>query len=105
MDKEQLKLPPQPYEFRSKPAWQRLIIMLGGVTVNVILAIVIFIMIMWVWGEDYLPPQNVKYGIAADSLGKKIGLMDGDVIVKIGDKPVKDSRRVPGDVILVRSKP
>jgi regulator of sigma E protease len=100
MDKEQLKLPPQPYEFRSKPAWQRLIIMLGGVTVNVILAIVIFIMIMWVWGEDYLPPQNVKYGIAADSLGKKIGLMDGDVIVKVGEKEVKDAMRVPGEVIL-----
>ena len=51
MDKEQMKLPPQPWEFRSKPAWQRLIIMLGGVFVNVILAIVIFIFITWVWGD------------------------------------------------------
>src|SRR5678816_4022133 len=55
MDKEQMQQPAQPWEFRSKPAWQRLIIMLGGVTVNVILAIIIFIMITWVWGEEYLP--------------------------------------------------
>src|ERR1043165_342329 len=53
MDKEQMALPAQPWEFRSKPAWQRLIIMLGGVTVNVLLAFAIFIMIMWVWGDSY----------------------------------------------------
>jgi len=104
MDKEQLKLPAQPWEFRSKPAWQRLIIMLGGVTVNVVLAIVIFFMIMWVWGEDYLPPQNLKYGITADSLGKKIGLKDGDLIVKVGDKNVRNAIRVPFDVILSDAK-
>src|SRR5881275_157783 len=73
MDKEQMKAPPQPYEFRSKPAWQRLIIMLGGVTVNVILALVIFICITWVWGDEYLPPKNVTYGLAVDSLGKSVG--------------------------------
>src|SRR3954469_17644910 len=55
MDKEPLNKAPQPYEFRSKPAWQRLIIMLGGVTVNIILAIFIFIMIAWVWGDKYIP--------------------------------------------------
>jgi regulator of sigma E protease len=96
MDREQLKQPAQPWEFRSKPAWQRLIIMLGGVTVNVILAIIIFIMITWVWGEEYLPPQNVKYGIAADSLGKTVGLRDGDVIYKVGEENVKDELRIPG---------
>src|SRR5258708_14236322 len=95
MDKEQMNQPAQPWEFRSKPAWQRLIIMLGGVTVNVLLAIVIFFMIMWVWGEDYLPPQNLKYGITADSLGKKIGLKDGDLIVKVGDKNERNAIRVP----------
>src|ERR1051325_5529187 len=83
MDKEQLKQPAQPWEFRSKPAWQRLIIMLGGVTVNVVLAIVIFIFIIWIWGEKYLPPQNLKYGIVADSLGRSVGLKDGDLIVKV----------------------
>lgn len=95
MDKEQMKLPPQPYEFRAKPAWQRLIIMLGGVTVNVILAIVIFIFIAWVYGDKYLPPQNAVHGLAADSLGKSIGLQDGDIITKIGNEPVKDVTRVP----------
>ncbi|MGN6163068.1 MAG: site-2 protease family protein [Flavisolibacter sp.] len=74
MDKEQMKQPAQPWEFRSKPAWQRLIIMLGGVTVNVILALIIFAMITWVWGDEYLPPKNVKYGLYADSLGKSMGL-------------------------------
>ena len=104
MDKEQLKQPAQPWEFRSKPAWQRLIIMLGGVTVNVVLAIVIFIFIIWIWGEKYLPPQNLKYGIVADSLGRSVGLKDGDLIVKVGDKEVRDAIKVPGEVILSDSK-
>ena len=99
MDKEQMKQPAQPWEFRSKPAWQRLIIMLGGVTVNVILAIIIFIMITWVWGEEYLPPQNVKYGVYADSLGKSMGLKDGDVILKVGDENVKDEFKVPSQLL------
>src|SRR6187455_1505859 len=83
MDKEQVKLPPQPYEFRSKPAWQRLIIMIGGVAVNIVLAILLSVMIMWVWGEEYLPARNVKYGIVADSIGQRVGLKDGDVILSL----------------------
>lgn len=83
MDKEAMKQPAQPYEFRSKPAWQRLIIMLGGIIVNVILAIFIFIFIMWIWGEKYIPQANLKYGIYADSLATKIGLQDGDKLVAI----------------------
>jgi regulator of sigma E protease len=99
MDKEQMQQPAQPWEFRSKPAWQRLIIMLGGVTVNVILAIIIFIMITWVWGEQYLPPQNVKYGIAADSLGRSMGLKDGDVIYKVGNQNVKDEFTIAREIL------
>jgi len=99
MDKEQMKQPPQPWEFRSKPAWQRLIIMLGGVTVNVILAIIIFIMITWVWGEEFLPPQNVKYGLSADSLGTAMGLRNGDVIYKVGNEPVKDEFKVTPQIL------
>jgi regulator of sigma E protease len=83
MDKEQMKLPPQPYEFRAKPAWQRLIIMVGGVIVNVLLAIIIFIGITWVWGEENLPVKNLKYGVYADSLAKSIGIRDGDIVVGI----------------------
>src|SRR6185436_15520044 len=77
MDKEQMKMPPQPWEFRSKKAWQRLIIMIGGVTVNLILGFFIFSMILWTWGEEYLPAKNVIYGVYVDSVGMKIGLKDG----------------------------
>ncbi len=90
MDKEQMNLPPQPWEFRSKPAWQRLIIMLGGVFVNVVLAIVIFIGITWVWAEETLPIRNVTYGVHADSLAKSIGIKDGDNIVAVDHNPMKN---------------
>ncbi|MBI5858713.1 MAG: RIP metalloprotease RseP [Sphingobacteriales bacterium] len=99
MDKEQMKQPAQPHEFRSKPAWQRLIIMLGGIIVNIILAILIFIVILWVWGKEYMPPQNAKYGIVADSLAQKVGLRDGDVILKVGEKEVKNLLSVRRDIV------
>ena len=100
MDKEQMKQPPQPHEFRSKPAWQRLIIMLGGVIINVILAIIIFIFILWVWGKDYLPPANAKYGLVPDSLAQTVGLKDGDVILKVDTNTVKDLMSIKGQIIL-----
>jgi regulator of sigma E protease len=90
MDKEAMKLPAQPYEFRSKPAWQRLIIMLGGIIVNVILAILIFIAILWVWGKEFMPPANAKYGIVADSLAQTVGLRDGDIVLKYDTTAVKN---------------
>jgi regulator of sigma E protease len=99
MDKEQMKLPPQPWEFRSKPAWQRLIIMLGGVTVNVVLALIIFVGITWVWGEEFLPPQNARYGLATDSLGKSMGIVDGDIVTKVDGVPVRDESRVPFEIM------
>lgn len=83
-DSEQMKGEPQPWEFRSKPAWQRLIIMLGGVTVNFILGFLLYSMVLWIWGEQYLPNENVKYGIYVDSLGQQMGLQEGDKIVAIG---------------------
>lgn len=86
-DKEQMNQPPQPWEFRTKPAWQRLIIMLGGVTVNFILGFFIYGMVLFVWGEEYLPNENVTHGIYVDSLGTELGLMDGDKIVSVGGKP------------------
>lgn len=85
MDKEQMKQPPQPWEFRSKKAWQRLIIMVGGVTVNFLLGILLFAMIAFYWGESYLKTQDAKYGIAVDSLGMKLGLKDGDLVLAVGD--------------------
>jgi regulator of sigma E protease len=104
MDKEQMKLPAEPWEFRSKPAWQRLIIMLGGVTVNVILALIIFIFITWVWGEKYVPVANLKYGIYADSLGRKIGVQDGDRIIAVAGKPVEKVGTVGQEIIMNEAK-
>lgn len=84
-DTEQMESEPQPWEFRSKPAWQRLIIMLGGVTVNFILGFLIYAMVLFAWGEEYLPAENAVAGIAVDSLGREMGLMTGDKILKVGD--------------------
>lgn len=102
MDTEAMKKPPQPWEFRSKPAWQRLIIMLGGVTVNFILGMIIFAGILFTWGDQYLPAENAKYGIAVDSLGMELGLMDGDVIKSVGDLEFKkfSDRYVVQEIII-----
>lgn len=90
MDTEALKAPPQPWEFRSKKAWQRLIIMIGGVTVNFILGIIILAGILMYWGEEYLPASAAKYGIYADSLGQQIGLRTGDKILKVGTQTAQE---------------
>ena len=101
MDKEAMKLPPQPWEFRSKPAWQRLIIMLGGVTVNVLLAFFIYAMILFVWGEQKIVNNSFKNGIyCADSLLLKFGLNNGDKIIAINDKEVKYFDDIPAKLII-----
>jgi len=82
-DSEQMQGEPQEWEFRSKPAWQRLIIMMGGVTVNFFLGLLIFAGVLWYYGQSYLPTENVKYGIAVDSIGYEIGLREGDNILAI----------------------
>lgn len=89
MDTEQMKQPAQPWEFRSKPAWQRLIIMLGGVIVNFVLGILIYIMITFVWGIDYVAPNDVKQGFAVHETFKEYGFKDGDKITKFnGEIPL-----------------
>lgn len=101
MDKDQLKLPPQPWEFRSKPAWQRLIIMLGGVTVNILLAFFIYAMILLAWGEYKIPLQQFKEGVLInDSLMYKIGLKDGDRIISINNEAIDYYEELPGKLIL-----
>jgi regulator of sigma E protease len=90
MDKEAMKLPAQSWEFRSKPAWQRLIIMIGGVTVNILLAFVIYAMILFVWGEDRTPMNSLKDGIwTQHSLMNEIGLRNGDKILEVNGKPIE----------------
>src|SRR5437763_11892891 len=100
MDKEAMKHPPKPWEFRSKPAWQRLIIMLGGVTINFILALVLFAMILFVWGEERLPVKNLKYGLNTDSLATSVGLRNGDVITAINGKPLVYFNDMPKNLML-----
>jgi len=84
-DLEALKEEPKEWEFRSKPAWQRLIIMLGGVIVNFILGVVLFALILFHWGETYIPTLGAKHGIVVEELGKQLGLQDGDLVLKVDD--------------------
>lgn len=84
-DTAQLQSEPKPWEFRSKPAWQRLIIMVGGVTVNFILGFFIFAMLFWKNGVDYIPMAELKYGISVDSIAYEMGFRDGDQILNVGD--------------------
>lgn len=100
MDKEQMKEPPKPYEFRSKPAWQRLLIMLGGVMVNFVLALVIYAATLYVWGEQYLPTNEVKYGIAADSLAHSTGFQDGDIILSVDGEEVENFFKIVPHIVL-----
>jgi len=104
MDKEQMKLPPQPYEFRSKTSWQRLAIMTGGVLFNFILAMLIFVFALFSWGETYLPTANVKYGIVTDSVGYAIGLRNGDKILSVDNKPVENFMQITSEIVLNNRK-
>ena len=100
MDTEQMALPPQPWEFRSKPAWQRLIIMLGGVIVNFILGIFIYIMLMYSYGENFLPNKNVKGGVwVQDSLGTSLGLQTGDKVLTIDGEEIRKFANLPIEFI------
>ncbi|MET3980349.1 regulator of sigma E protease [Mucilaginibacter sp. UYP25] len=88
MDTDQLAGPPQPWEFRSKPAWQRLIVMLGGIIVNIIVGIFIFWVLTIRYGETYTPNANIKYGIVPGKIGTKMGLKAGDKINAVNGKPI-----------------
>lgn len=101
MDKEAMKQPPQPWEFRSKPAWQRLIIMLGGVIMNVVLAFIIYIGMLTFWGDEYLSTKEVnKYGIRPDSLAMEMGFMHGDKIISLDGLYVDDFSKIPMNLVL-----
>lgn len=100
MDKEQLARDPEPWEFRSKPAWQRLIIMLGGVTVNFLLAWAIYAMLLFNNGDTYIPADSLKYGIVVDSIGEQLGLRTGDKILAVDGKKTKKFNEAVLDVIL-----
>lgn len=101
MDTDQLAGPPQPWEFRSKPAWQRLIVMLGGVTVNIILGIFIFWILTFKYGEAYTPNDKLPFGIAPGIIGKSIGLQNGDKITAINGKPVVRFEEINSSKVLL----
>lgn len=104
MDTDQLNKAPESWELRSKPAYQRLIVMLGGVIVNVLLAIVIFIGIVWYWGEEYLPAKNVTYGVHASALAKSVGIQEGDIIVSLDQKELENFDALESKLVLENHK-
>ena len=104
MDREQLKQPPQPWEFRSKTSWQRLGIMTGGVLFNFIFAMLIYVLVLYAWGETYLPTENVKYGIVTDSVGYAMGLRNGDKILSVDNHKVESFTQITPDIILNNRK-
>lgn len=104
-DSEALKAPPQPDEFRSKPAYQRLIIMLGGIIVNVLVAFFIYAMILLNTGTQNIPMENAKYGFVADSLAQSIGIKTGDILLGYDNKKFKSaSVPVVKDLLLDNAK-
>jgi len=105
-DREQMAQEPEPWEFRSKTAGQRLVIMLGGVTVNFLLGFLLYGMVLWVWGEEYLPTENVTQGIYVDSLGQEMGLEHGDKIISVGGVPFEkfNYRVVVREIIINNAK-
>ncbi|MDP2414929.1 RIP metalloprotease RseP [Daejeonella sp.] len=101
MDTDQLAGPPQPWEFRSKPAWQRLIVMLGGVTVNIVLGIFIFWMLTLKNGETFIPNDKLPDGIAPGIIGREIGLQAGDRITAVNGTPVKRFEELTSSKVLL----
>ena len=89
-DTEQMKKPAQPWEFRTKPAWQRLLIMIGGVLVNFLLALFIYSMILFYWGESYIPVKNMTLGMKFNKEAKSYGFRDGDILVGTDTKTFRE---------------
>lgn len=100
MDKTIIDSPPQPWELRSKPAWQRLLVMMGGILVNLILGIFIFWMALFVWGKKTLPITNIPHGLMVDSAAYNLGLRNGDFITSLDGKPIRSINRIPVEIIM-----
>ncbi len=100
MDTEQMAQEPKEYEFRSKPAWQRLIIMIGGIVVNLILGMIIYAMVLFVWGSEHIAPEDVKYGMAVAPEFEHYGFEDGDRILSVEGEPLEDVTDVNKMILL-----
>ncbi len=101
LDTAHTNAPPQPWEFRAKPAWQRLIVMLGGIFVNVVAGIIIFVALTYKNGNTFLANKDVKYGIVALELGRELGLQTGDKITKINGRPLIDFGDIRSSEVLL----
>lgn len=101
LDTENLSKDPEPWEFRAKPAWQRLIVMMGGIIVNVLTGILIFVLLTYNYGEEYMPAKEVKYGIVPNELGKSMGFQEGDRIVKINGNTYEEFNQVYAPEVLL----
>ena len=102
MDLEQMQAPVQPWEFRAKPAWQRFIVMIAGVTMNVLLAIVIYSGIRYVSGESYMANDDVKWGYVFNDTAKAMGFQDGDKIVSIDGEKIDDVNEIRAQLLLTK---
>lgn len=100
MDREQMKQPPQPHEFRSKKAWQRLLIMLGGVIVNFLLALFIYIIVYFKWGEEYVPVESMIYGYSFEQEFQDLGLQNGDKILALDGEIVDRWGNIHHDIVV-----
>mgnify|MGYP002467907084 FL=1 len=103
MDTEHLNKEPEPWEYRAKPAWQRLIVMMGGIIVNVVTGIIVFICITYFYGEKYIPAQDLKDGIVVGSIGKEIGLKTGDKLIKVNGEKVQKFGEFRSKIITQRN--
>lgn len=104
MDTENLKSEPQPWEFRSKPAWQRLIIILGGVMMNVVTAFVIYVGMSLAWGDKYISNSEMPYGYVYSDYAKQLGFEDGDKIISIGGEPIEDYAKIFSALLIESDK-
>ena len=105
MDKEQLKGEPKPWEFRSKPAWQRFFVMFGGVLFNIVLAIILYGIILFSWGEEYISTRDAVYGVQCNELAREIGFRNGDRILAFDDRSVENDPIHTLQVDLIRTRP
>ena len=104
MDTQSLKSEPQPYEFRAKPAWQRLIIILGGVMMNVVMAFFIYVGISLAWGDKYISNSEMPYGYVYSDYAKELGFADGDKIISIGGEPIEDFADIMTSLLIESDK-
>ncbi len=104
MDTEQLRSEPKPWEFRSKPAWQRLLIILGGVMMNALLAFFIYVGISLAWGDRYISNSDMPYGYVYSDYAKELGFEDGDKIISIGGNEIEDYAKILTSLIIESDK-